>query len=461
VHFLGRGEGEPVDGAKEAFREILEEGFVHLSTLYREAGHEQAARAAITSLWADQYNLPAKKIVELFPFLDRGAGPENERWVAQLVELARGLRSERPEVFDSLASQVEEDPSFVNHLWSTLSTTSPIAVFEKEAIFPLLLKEAFERLLCGKPEKADLQGLIESAESGSEAGSRFQERKDEMVGALTIYHQIREKNSDLKAPKNSGPEAFKRWESLFVNSVSPLPILQERLHEKLEHIGTETPPFLRQENKAMEGKLHDISQCFGRYYRDALSVWEKAEGPRPTMIQDIPAILSKKRGAPDHKQVYYLLMDGMRWDLWESIKSDFFGKMSNHFRFVREGILWASQPTDTAAQLAHLDQAFGEIHEDSGDDNLLWKISGIDEKIHSEKGPLTHLFANVIGYLEIDLLFRLRKLPSRTLLIVFSDHGFVENPAFRVADKYEAPRYIHGKDSPFEVIVPWAWVMRL
>ena len=46
-------------------------------------------------------------------------------------------------------------------------------------------------------------------------------------------------------------------------------------------------------------------------------------------------------------------------------------------------------------------------------------------------------------------------------LIIFSDHGFVENPAFIPTDKYETPRYVHGKDFPFEVIVPWAWIMRL
>jgi len=62
---------------------------------------------------------------------------------------------------------------------------------------------------------------------------------------------------------------------------------------------------------------------------------------------------------------------------------------------------------------------------------------------------------------EIDLLFRLRKISPRTLLIIFSDQGFVENPAFTPTDKYETPRYVHGKDSPFEVIVPWAWIMWL
>ena len=33
-------------------------------------------------------------------------------------------------------------------------------------------------------------------------------------------------------------------------------------------------------------------------------------------------------------------------------------------------------------------------------------------------------------------------------LIIFSDHGFVENPAFIPTDKYETLRYVHGKDSP-------------
>lgn len=49
----------------------------------------------------------------MFPFLERGAELENERWLTQLIGLARTLRSEKPEAFESLASQVEEDPSFI------------------------------------------------------------------------------------------------------------------------------------------------------------------------------------------------------------------------------------------------------------------------------------------------------------------------------------------------------------
>ncbi len=461
LHFLGKGEREDGDWANEEFRETLEGDFDHLAPLYREIGSDQVARAAVTSFWASEYNLPVQKIVELFPFLERGAEGENERWVDQLADLGRTLRSDKPKIFESLASKLQEDPSFVQILWAAIPSMSPEAIFTKESIFPLVLKEAFERLLCGKEEKWNLPGLMESMDHKTEEGPLFQEQKAEMVEALKTFQLFMEKKSALKAPKDSGPESFARWESLFVQSLSPLHLLKERLNEKLERIGTALPPFLKQEEKAVADKLQEISEGFCRFYQHSLPFWEKGEGKRPMMIQDIPAILAKKRGVPDHREVYYLLMDGMRWDLWECIKSDFFEKMPNHFRFIREGALWANQPTDTGAQLARFEQACQEIQPNLGDQDLLWKISAIDEKIHSEKGPLTHLFANIISYLEIDLLFRLKKLPSRTLLVLFSDHGFVENPAFRPTNKYESPRYLHGKDSPFEVIVPWAWVMRL
>lgn len=461
LHFLGREEREPADGAREAFQGFVEGQFPHLTSLYKEIGQEQFLGAVLTSFWARQYDVPVERIIEMFPFLDRGGEAENEHWLTQLSELARTLRSEKPEVFEAMVSRAEENPSRVQTLWSAVASTSPEAIFAKESIFPLIMKEAFERLLGGKPEKVDLPETLQSPEHESGVGPLFRERRGEMLEALKTYHLFRKKLPALKPPKSSGPEAFSKWESLYVHTFSPLPFLRETLHERLKRIGTSIPPFLKQEEKAVAAQLHQLSQDFARSYRDALPLWEKGEGTRPMMIQDVPTILSKKRKVPDHRQLHYLLMDGMRWDLWQQIKSDFFGKMPNLFRFVREGALWANQPTDTGAQLGRLKEAFQAAEQDPEEEGLLWRISGIDEKVHSEKGPLTHLFANVIGYLEIDLLFRLRELPSRTLLILFADHGFVENPAFNPADKYEAPRYLHGKDSPFEVIVPWAWVMRL
>jgi hypothetical protein len=98
---------------------------------------------------------------------------------------------------------------------------------------------------------------------------------------------------------------------------------------------------------------------------------------------------------------------------------------------------------------------------DRGPESKVWKVGGIDERVHTEKGTLEHLFRNVLQFLQLELAPRLRGLPSRTSLILFSDHGFVENPLFEKSDKYRTSRYMHGEDSPFEIIVPWAVVTRI
>ena len=91
----------------------------------------------------------------------------------------------------------------------------------------------------------------------------------------------------------------------------------------------------------------------------------------------------------------------------------------------------------------------------------IWKITGIDERVHTEKGNLEYLFRNILQFLQLDLAPRLRELPPGIQLILFSDHGFVENPHFEKSDKYRTSRYIHGEASPFEIIVPWASVTKI
>jgi len=461
LHFLG-GEGkDSSDPMRREFDGFLEEASSPLIPFYREIGHRAMVKGIIASLWAKQYDVPSQKIVEILPFLDRGGERENERWLHHLVDLARILRSRKPQLFERLILQVEEDASLIQALWSSISSASPREVFERESILAPVIKEAFERLLCREPEKLE-PGQWASAEI-EEPGvpSLFVERKKEMVAGLEALRRFKEKVSALNPPGEVGPAAFSRWESVFLHHLSPIPSLREALRQTLERIGTEIPPFVRMQERAVKEKMGEVTQAFVEFYHRSLPAWESGEGPRPMMIEDIPFILTKKRGVPDHRRVSYLLMDGMRWDLWEVIKTEFFGKKANLFRVEREGCLWANQPTETAAHLARLEAAFQSLDLSVSDEELFFKATGIDEKIHTEKGPLTHLFANVITYLEIDLLFRLRKLPARTLLVLFADHGFVENPAFNPREKYESPRYIHGKDSPFEVIVPWAWVMKL
>jgi hypothetical protein len=461
LHFVGKGERDSGDHEKGDFEAFLEKNFSHLTPLYQEAGHIPFIKATITVHWASHYDLSRRELPEIFPFLERGRNEETDEWIGHLEELGRTLYKEKRVLFESCVSEIEEDSPLIQSLWTRLSSLSPAQVFKKEPIFALLLKEAFERIFCGESRETDVKELIsEPAFPVSSEDSRFLQRRGEMIKALKTFHLFKEKKAVLDIAKDSPPETLKKWESFYIQTLSSLPFLKEKLHDDLRRFGLSIPPFLQEEERALFLQVQKMAEGFSAFYGPALAEWEQGQSTSPTMIQDIPYILSKKRPIPDHHRVCYILMDGMRWDLWEHLKSEFFGKMPNLFRFVRQGVLWANQPTNTSSQLAHFEEAFRAAYSDS-EDVLFWKISGIDEKVHSEKGPLTHLFANIISYLEIDLLFRLRDLPSRTLLILFSDHGFVENPAFNPKDKYDTPRYIHGKDSPFEVIIPWAWIMRI
>jgi hypothetical protein len=188
-----------------------------------------------------------------------------------------------------------------------------------------------------------------------------------------------------------------------------------------------------------------FSDKFSEFYRNALPLWEAGEEKRPRMIEDF-----KRVKIPEEAQKIFVLMDGMRWDLWEYLKENFFASMANQFRIVEEGALWAHLPSTTPRQMEFF----------TGEERI-WKIAGIDERVHTEKGTSEYLFRNILQFLQLDLAPRLRELPVRTQIILFSDHGFVENPNFEKSDKYRSSRYIHGEASPFEIIVPWAALTKI
>ncbi len=466
LHFTAREEKEASGSPREAFRDFLETEHSHLLPLLQEMGGGRMIKAVITCLWAELYALPIQKILRILPALDRGKDEESGRWAGHLADLARAFRDKGPGHFKALAVEVQEDAGYVQALWSALAALSPAEVFAREAFFPQIMKEAFERLLNEMQEKApvSLAAITSEADPGlstdAPAGP-FQEEKEEMIRALSDYREFKERAAALKAPGVQDPKGFSQWESHYIRDISPLPSLSRRLDRRLEGIGTGKPRFLTDEQKAVEASLQEAATKFARFYREALAAWREGETPRPVMIRDIPVLLKTKRKVPDHRRVLYVLMDGMRWDLWEAIKSELIGKRQDLVRVVRQGALWSGRPSNTREQLAELEDAFREAGEDPTDSDTLWKLTGMDEKVHAEKGPLDYLVSAVVDYLRLDFLPPLKKLPSGTLIILFADHGFIENPAFRPTDKYQSPRYLHGKDSPFEVIVPWAWLMRI
>jgi len=459
VHFFGANRIQSRDRTEDLFREFIESSPDYALSLYRELGYPEMTSAMVTSLWAGQYSVPPARLTEIFPFLKRG-GNEGEL-IEALADLCTSLRSKNPALFDSLVSQFEPDPAIIQTLWSLIPSASPEEIFQKETVLPGILKQAFERILGAEQKNEAPPTPPQPGPENTKATSAFQEHKALMEKALAACSELQGNAEILKGLASTNQGNFQRWEILYLDRIASLPFLMSDLHDVLERLSVTTQPFLRKHEIRIKEKLRNISDSFGRFCQEHMKEWESSDDNRPLMVQDVPFLLRKKRGVPDYNKLRYVLMDGMRWDLWQAIRKGFFGKMEQHFRVVREGALWAHLPTDTPTQLSHFENALKASDPNRAPEDALLKVSGIDERIHTEKGSLTHLFANIVRYLEIDLAFRIKEMASGTLLVIFSDHGFVENPHFKPADKYDSPRYTHGGDSPFEVIVPWAWVMRI
>jgi hypothetical protein len=116
--------------------------------------------------------------------------------------------------------------------------------------------------------------------------------------------------------------------------------------------------------------------------------------------------------------------------------------MAHQLRIIHDGALWAHLPSSTPRQIELLEQNLGKT------DVKIWKVGGIDERVHTERGSLEYLFRNILQFLQLDLAPRLRELSPGTSLLFFADHGFVENPHFEKSDKYRTSRYTHGEASP-------------
>ena len=162
-----------------------------------------------------------------------------------------------------------------------------------------------------------------------------------------------------------------------------------------------------------------------------------------------------------------LLMDGMRQDTREVILKRLRNKLS--LRIVREGVLISQIPTNTENQLEKLQEAGfdGSVltpeefnAEDKSDDllNSLIKFSYIDDRVHTSKENYAGFMEEIIFRTENRLLPFLKRLPERSAVLLVSDHGYRLNYGFSRDKKYQQPRYLHGGETPFEVIVPWVFL---
>lgn len=174
------------------------------------------------------------------------------------------------------------------------------------------------------------------------------------------------------------------------------------------------------------------------------------------------------------EEVLRILVDGMRWDLWRYLREHFLPSLASHYRILGETFTWARLPTTTEHQVRRLldPRPGGELlpaariasREEylrrrsaggsSGAEGMVVKLDFIDHKVHTFREPMYEFYRECRVGAEIHLQGLLESLPPRSLVLLFADHGFRENPAFRGADRYETTRYTHGEGHFLEVLAP-------
>jgi hypothetical protein len=446
VHFIGKGEtgGETRD--REGFLTLIQTEFSHLLPLLQEEGQAIFKKALLLSLWGEGHGASPPQLVPLFPFLQKGKKERGDLLVQQLSAAARLLRQKEPDLFESIVQEVEETGGILSEVSKLLEGEKAVDIFRRETIFPSILRETFERLLVTSENDQETETITPLHDPKLPSRTPgFIAKQTEMVKALKDYDTLGQKLLILKRRRVNPPQDFQKWESFYVQHLSPLSFFLATFPTQVQRMEISLPiPARNRLEQAKELHQH-FSEKFSEFYRHALPLWETGKEKRPKMIEDL-----EKIKIPEGVQKIFVLMDGMRWDLWEYLKENFFASMPDQFRIVQEGALWARLPSTTPRQM--------EFFTGEAD---IWKIAGIDERVHTERGNLEYLFRNILQFLQLDLAPRLRKLPAATQIVLFSDHGFSENPHFEKSDKYRTSRYSHGEASPFEIIVPWILVTKI
>jgi hypothetical protein len=446
VNFIGKGETGGQAQEQGGFLSFFQTEFSHLLPLLQEEGQAVFKKALLLSLWIEGHEIQSRQIAPLLPFLNKGKQERADLLIQELSAAARLLRQKELDLFERAVQEVEEAGGVFPEVSKLLAEQRAVDIFRRETIFPSVLRETFERLLA-TPEDEKEAGPIAPWEDPKlpPRTPGFAAKQTDMINALKDYDVFRQKLLGLKRRQAHPPQDFPKWESLYVQYLSPLSFLLATLPVRVERMEINLPlPTKDRLEQAADLHQH-FSEKFSEFYRHTLPLWETGEEKRPKMIEDL-----EKVKVPEGAQKIFVLMDGMRWDLWEYLKENFFTSMADQFRIVQEGALWARLPSTTPRQMDFF----------TGEEGI-WKIAGIDERVHTERGNLEYLFRNILQFLQLDLAPRLRKLPAGAQILFFSDHGFTENPHFEKSDKYRTSRYSHGEASPFEIIVPWAAVTKI
>lgn len=258
----------------------------------------------------------------------------------------------------------------------------------------------------------------------------------------------------------TGPKPLAVVERLFTTAYMPLRAALDR-HPELPH------------------RLHEVAdewaRAFEKSYSDAFDAL-RVRNKRPAMLVDVPDLALRIARLHGARSTQLLLVDGMRFDVAESIHERLRSQVGQRAACAERFLLWAALPTTTAAQVeligrgpSGLKDFTGDVQSDlvvargrkactirrlkAGHRELL-KLDVVEARLTEPGGAEGDAFALVADEAAQRIAAYFEGLQPRTLVMVFGDHGFVIDRKDGVAEVR------HGGGSPEEVLVPaFAWLV--
>jgi hypothetical protein len=257
-----------------------------------------------------------------------------------------------------------------------------------------------------------------------------------------------------------GPKPLNAIEQLFMHAYVPL---SDAYHRGIA--GAECSTVLDQ-----------WASSFAKSYSEAYDAM-RVRGRRPMMVLDLPEAAQRLARLHGARTVQLILVDGMRFDVGMRVERLLLDELGQKATLTDRFLLWSALPTTTAQQLELIARGAeslrdGDIHSETpvlvargrsastlrriraGARELL-KLDLVEARLAEAGPPLPERLDRLAVEVSTALASSISRLPARTLVAVFADHGFCLDST----DAGSASMR-HGGASPEEVLVPgFAWLV--
>lgn len=483
---------------KEIIEEFLTSYYPELLTVFEQLGEADFSYLLACKCWQYKYEIEDKDLKQL---VSGTAQDLNKINVEKVMEIITHLfeNDTEPEVRERLVSNIEEfltEGNMIDNLFGFVphnSTQEIIEALAKENLSSILMKKLLVSLIRQLEREMSLSRALKSEIEGlqkiiaEEKNNKYLSADKKLVLKLAINYLLLQYNLSVLSNReelNTGDEMTK----LYCKYLAFLEYHYYQIENLTESLQLVSDVPLRAKYREVRKILNKYQKKYNDYYQSDFSIAESKDvfynvdnvvpGPATLIVEKYPLLVQKFK----KREGIGILLDGMRWDIWQMIKERLQEKLS--LRIINEGSLTALPPANTETQLESIrNSAFkGEIikPEDFNQENikdrssktinkkekegLINKIihfSYIDDKVHSSREKYADLMEEITFQTDNRLIPFIDRIQAKTPLLVFADHGFIINHNFKKAEKYETPRYLHGGHSIYEIIVPWALVYKL